>query len=159
MWILSKSIDQANFDFNGINELALFCLICGFIIILLAVNKFREAKTTIHPRTPNKTSFLVHKGIYKHTRNPMYLGLVLILVSVAFCGPIVRSTDNGSSWDNVTSPTSRGLSAVGFGNNTFVVVGINFLSSPPPILRSTDNGSSWDNVTSPTPNGLNGVTF
>ena len=53
--------------------------------ILLAVNQFREAKTTIHPRTPNKTSFLVHKGIYKHTRNPMYLGLVLILVSVAFC--------------------------------------------------------------------------
>ena len=53
--------------------------------ILLAVNQFREAKTTIHPRIPNKTSFLVHKGIYKHTRNPMYLGLVLILVSVAFC--------------------------------------------------------------------------
>ena len=40
-----------------------------------------------------------------------------------------------------------------------VVVGINFLSSPPPILRSTDNGSSWDNVTSPTSNALNGVTF
>jgi len=85
MWVLSKSIDQVNFDFNGINELALLFLICGFIIILLAVNQFRDAKTTIHPQIPYKTSFLVHKGIYKYTRNPMYLGLVLILVSVAFC--------------------------------------------------------------------------
>ena len=85
MWVLSKSIDQVNFDFNGINELALLFLICGFIIILFAVIQFRDAKTTIHPQIPYKTSFLVHKGIYKYTRNPMYLGLVLILVSVAFC--------------------------------------------------------------------------
>ena len=35
----------------------------------------------------------------------------------------LRSTDNGSSFDNATSPTTRDLYGVTFGNNTFVAVG------------------------------------
>jgi hypothetical protein len=66
----------------------------------------------------------------------------------------VRSTDNGSSWDNATSPTANNLYGVRFGNNTFVGVGVSGN-----IVRSTDNGSSWDNVTSPTANHLYGVGF
>ena len=66
----------------------------------------------------------------------------------------MRSTDNGSSWDNATSPTGNGLYGVTFGSNTFVGVG-----SGGTIVRSTDNGSSWDNATSPTALRLNGVTF
>ena len=66
----------------------------------------------------------------------------------------MRSTDNGSSFDNATSPTESMLYGVTFGNNTFVAVGI-FGN----ILRSTDNGSSWDNVTSPTANHLRDVEF
>ena len=66
----------------------------------------------------------------------------------------MRSTDNGSSWDNATSPTANGLYGVTFGNNTFVAVG-----NSGNIVRSTDNGSSWDNATSPTANKLNEVTF
>ncbi len=66
----------------------------------------------------------------------------------------MRSTDNGSSWDNVTSPTANTLRGITFGNNTFVVVG--YTGN---IVRSTDNGSSWDNVTSLTSNTLMGVTF
>jgi len=67
---------------------------------------------------------------------------------------IIRSTDNGSTWDNVTSPTSNFLIGVGFGNNTFVAAGTNGN-----ILISTDNGSSWDNATSPTANQLRGVGY
>ena len=66
----------------------------------------------------------------------------------------MRSTDNGSSFDNATSPTGKNLDGVTFGNNTFVAVGASVN-----ILRSTDNGSSFDNVTSPTANHLSGVTF
>jgi photosystem II stability/assembly factor-like uncharacterized protein len=73
---------------------------------------------------------------------------------VAHTGTIVRSTDNGSSWNNATSGTGSSLWGVGFGNNTFVVVG-----SSGNILKSTDNGSSWDNVTSGTSQQLNNVTF
>jgi hypothetical protein len=55
----------------------------------------------------------------------------------------VRSTDNGSSWENATSPTANALYGVTFGNNTFVGVGLNGN-----IIRSTDNGTSWEKTTS-----------
>ncbi|MFL2737224.1 MAG: hypothetical protein ACJ0DJ_00385 [bacterium] len=66
----------------------------------------------------------------------------------------MRSTDNGSSWDNATSPTGNNINAVTFGNNTFVGVG-----ASGNIVRSTDNGSSWDNATTDnsTTNILSGV--
>ena len=79
-------------------------------------------------------------------------------VAVGEYGKIVRSTNNGTNWNSVTSelPISTGnfLNAVTFGNDTFVAVGDNGI-----IVRSTDNGSTWDNVTSPTANNLNGITF
>ena len=66
----------------------------------------------------------------------------------------MRSTDNGITWDNVTSPTASNLLGITFDNDTFVGVG-----QSGNIVRSTDNGSSFDNVTSPTGNALYGVTF
>ena len=77
-----------------------------------------------------------------------------VFVGVGISGNIVRSTDNGSTWDNVTSPTGNDLYGVTFANNTFVGVGVSGN-----IVRSTDNGTTWDNVTSPTGNHLRGVGF
>ena len=57
-------------------------------------------------------------------------------------GNIVRSTDNGTTWDNVTSPTGNHLLGVTFGNNTFVAVG-----DYGKMVRSTDNGTTWHNAT------------
>jgi len=59
-------------------------------------------------------------------------------------GIIIRSTDNGLSWDNVTSPNKQELNGVTFGNNTFVSVGSSSYSKAEEIIvRSTDNGKSW----------------
>ena len=56
---------------------------------------------------------------------------------------IVRSEDNGVSFDNATSAgVANNLYGVGFGNNTFVAVGVSGN-----IHRSTDNGTTWDNMT------------
>ncbi|MDX8406306.1 MAG: isoprenylcysteine carboxylmethyltransferase family protein [Mariprofundus sp.] len=41
-----------------------------------------SASTTIDPRYPHKTTTIVDNGIYAFTRNPMYLGSVLILTSL-----------------------------------------------------------------------------
>jgi protein-S-isoprenylcysteine O-methyltransferase Ste14 len=41
---------------------------------------FRRAKTTVNPLKPETASSLVSSGIYRVTRNPMYLGLALILL-------------------------------------------------------------------------------
>jgi protein-S-isoprenylcysteine O-methyltransferase Ste14 len=44
---------------------------------------FRRAKTTVNPMKPSSSSSLVISGIYKYTRNPMYLGFVLVLLGWA----------------------------------------------------------------------------
>ena len=78
-----------------------------------------------------------------------------LFMAVGQSGKIVRSTDDGSSWDNATScQFSTNLYGITFGNNTFVAVG-----TSGNIVRSTDNGSSFDNVTSPITTAIKGVTF
>jgi photosystem II stability/assembly factor-like uncharacterized protein len=75
-------------------------------------------------------------------------------VAVGQSGKVIRSTDDGSSWDNVTSGTGDYLRGISFANSTFVAVG-----SGGTIIRSTDNGSSWDDVNSGTSKVLRGITF
>ena len=82
MLIISKYFNKANFSLNQHNQFALFFLIVALIIIVISIAKFIKIKTTISPLKPNKTSILVDSGIYKYTRNPMYLGLLLILFSL-----------------------------------------------------------------------------
>ena len=50
----------------------------GAIVALAGVLAFRKAKTTVDPRYPQKTESLVISGIYKVSRNLMYLGFFLI---------------------------------------------------------------------------------
>jgi protein-S-isoprenylcysteine O-methyltransferase Ste14 len=44
---------------------------------------FRRAKTTVNPLKPETSAALVSTGVYSHTRNPMYLGMVLALFAWA----------------------------------------------------------------------------
>mgnify|MGYP000418369904 FL=1 len=83
MWLVSKYSLNTNFNLNGINILALVFLIIAIIMIVLSINKFKKNRTTISPLRPNKTSSLITSGIYNYTRNPMYLGLLLMLISTA----------------------------------------------------------------------------
>lgn len=69
----------------------------GAVILIASVLKFSQEKTTINPLDPEQASELVISGLYRFTRNPMYLGLMLILLGyslylqnlAAFAGPIV----------------------------------------------------------------------
>lgn len=45
--------------------------------------QFRKAKTTVVPWSPEKTTTLVIEGVYRLTRNPMYVGMALLLVALA----------------------------------------------------------------------------
>lgn len=83
MYLINRYFTHANFSLNGINIFALIFLIIAAIIIILSMYKFKKIKTTISPLRPNKTSSLVKSGIYEYTRNPMYLGLLLMLFSIA----------------------------------------------------------------------------
>lgn len=63
--------------------LAVVLALTGIAIAALGAAAFRRAHTTISPLHPEKTSHLVTGGIYQHTRNPMYLGMALVLLAVA----------------------------------------------------------------------------
>ena len=69
--------------FNYSNQISLFFFIIGFIIIVISFQIFKKNKTTINPIKIEKASSLVTNGIFKYSRNPMYLGMLLILISVS----------------------------------------------------------------------------
>ncbi|HKJ84040.1 MAG TPA: isoprenylcysteine carboxylmethyltransferase family protein [Mariprofundaceae bacterium] len=59
------------------------------MIDLSALAGFIRSRTTIDPRYPHRTSWIVTTGIYRHTRNPMYLGLALMLSALsAYLGTV-----------------------------------------------------------------------
>ena len=64
--------------------ISVFFLLWGLIIIAFAVFKFAKTKTTVDPTKPSKTSSLVISGIYRITRNPMYLGMLFLIISFTF---------------------------------------------------------------------------
>jgi protein-S-isoprenylcysteine O-methyltransferase Ste14 len=55
----------------------------GALIAALGVVAFRQAHTTVNPVHPGTASQLVTTGVYGVTRNPMYLGLLLLLAAYA----------------------------------------------------------------------------
>ena len=61
----------------------MFLLLLGFFILISAVKLFRNHKTTVNPLSPEQATKLVTNGIFKLSRNPMYLGMAVILASVA----------------------------------------------------------------------------
>ncbi|WP_411852719.1 methyltransferase family protein [Stenotrophomonas sp. LGBM10] len=59
--------------------LAIAVALVGLALNLLPKRAFRRAGTTVNPLHPAASTRLVTSGIYRYTRNPMYLGHALIL--------------------------------------------------------------------------------
>lgn len=65
-------------------------LAAGVAFDLLGLWAFRSARTTIHPMRPQRTSTLVTGGVYRVTRNPMYVGLCCLLLAwAAYLGALL----------------------------------------------------------------------
>ena len=63
--------------------LGVFLLLIGFFVLISAVRLFRKDNTTVNPLSPDQATKLVTDGIFKYTRNPMYLGMAFILGSIS----------------------------------------------------------------------------
>lgn len=55
-------------------------LAIGVLVAFSGIISFRLKGTTVDPTKPNKASSLVTTGVYRYTRNPMYLGMAFILL-------------------------------------------------------------------------------
>ena len=56
-------------------------VVAGLTFDLGALISFVRARTTVNPLQPGKASALVTTGIYRFTRNPMYVGMALLLTA------------------------------------------------------------------------------
>lgn len=62
---------------------ALALLVIGQCISVIGMRSFRKARMTMNPFKPGAASALVSDGIYRFTRNPMYVGLLITLLGWA----------------------------------------------------------------------------
>jgi protein-S-isoprenylcysteine O-methyltransferase Ste14 len=82
MFAVSSSGLTTTIQSNLTTVLALAVFVTGLVTGLAALLSLHSANTTIDPHRPQKASKLIRHGIYKLTRNPMYLSLTLMLASV-----------------------------------------------------------------------------
>ncbi len=81
-WALVYFFPQTQISFAGQFLIAKVLFVAGLILMGLAVYEMTRAKTTIVPRhDPNA---LVTSGIFRFTRNPIYLGDMLVLIAGIF---------------------------------------------------------------------------
>jgi protein-S-isoprenylcysteine O-methyltransferase Ste14 len=85
MWAASTAFSTASFPLPGAGAsivASAFAFIGGGIAVA-GVSAFRRHYTTVNPMKPETTASIVTTGIYRVTRNPMYLGLAFVLVGWA----------------------------------------------------------------------------
>ena len=77
MWLVARN--AGGMHFPGQPLLAALLMLCGVVIDLASVAAFFGARTTVNPLRPERAEKLVVIGFFRYSRNPMYLGMLLIL--------------------------------------------------------------------------------
>lgn len=83
MWGVSHLFAEFDWIIPGSPTLASLLATAGLAIAVAGVINFRLANTTVDPTAPGRTTSIVTSGIYKSSRNPMYLGFALCLAAWA----------------------------------------------------------------------------
>jgi len=81
MWAVARVTPRLTLPYPGRVLVAAALLISGIAIVVMGVLAFRKARTTVDPRFPENASHIVSGGIYRFTRNPMYLGMLVVLIA------------------------------------------------------------------------------
>lgn len=83
MWGGARLAPALAFSFPRQSWVAAALAAAGALVSLLGVVAFHRAQTTVDPRQPAKSVALVRVGIYRLSRNPMYVGFLLVLAAWA----------------------------------------------------------------------------
>jgi protein-S-isoprenylcysteine O-methyltransferase Ste14 len=83
IWVGAAFFPILNFQFQFQSLAAWVIGLSGMLACALGIIEFNLAITTVNPTKPETASSLVRTGIYRRTRNPMYVGFLLILTGWA----------------------------------------------------------------------------
>lgn len=83
IWVAAQMTPALDFALPWRGIVAVLLIVSGTGIALLGVVAFRRARTSVNPLKPDAVSAFVVSGIYRWTRNPMYLGVLWVLVGWA----------------------------------------------------------------------------
>jgi len=83
MWCLSRYVPRLEIPGAVRTAAALLICVAGGTFITLGVLAFRRFRTTVDPTRPGRTTSFVSSGVYRVSRNPMYLGALMLLVAWA----------------------------------------------------------------------------
>jgi protein-S-isoprenylcysteine O-methyltransferase Ste14 len=90
MWLINNWFPNESLLFDSRKGFILILIGIGVIIGILGLIIFAQKSTTVNPHKPQNTEKLVTTGVYQISRNPMYLALLLVLVSpVIYWGNVV----------------------------------------------------------------------
>lgn len=80
MWLAARRLPPVAVDFPGRTAAAVLLGAAGLAAAVAGALAFRRARTTLNPLRPDRAAALVAGGIFRYTRNPMYLGDLLVLL-------------------------------------------------------------------------------
>jgi len=80
---VAYSAPGLSFTLAGSPVIALALVALGGALALAGVIAFRNKRTTVNPLTPGASTSVVSGGVYRVSRNPMYLGFLLALAGWA----------------------------------------------------------------------------
>ncbi|PMH42622.1 hypothetical protein BCU68_13560 [Vibrio sp. 10N.286.49.B3] len=80
--MLLLAMVPAYLDISGVTaEIAMIVGVIGVGVMFSGFFECRKARTTVHPQLKHETTTLVQSGIYQYSRNPMYLGMLCVLIA------------------------------------------------------------------------------
>src|SRR5262245_16822405 len=83
MWLVVRAVPRLTYEYPGRPWVAVAIAVAAVLVALAGVVPLAKAKTTVNPLQPDAASAVVSSGIYRLTRNPMYLGMLMLLAGWA----------------------------------------------------------------------------
>ena len=80
LFVIFFTKDIFRFSIELPTLLGYITIVAGLIIIFVAAKQFKAANTTINPTKPETASVLVSNGVFSYSRNPMYFGMLIIII-------------------------------------------------------------------------------
>lgn len=96
MWLIADLGPRIEFAATPRAVVVGLLIVAGAAFDLLGLLAFKSSRTTVNPLRPERASALVTGGVYRITRNPMYVGMSLLLLAwgvylsalLPFAGPV-----------------------------------------------------------------------